>query len=185
MHFPQLTMTSQMGKIQINQRPATQEIRQPRAEVSIRQPQAEVTMYTTPAKLTIDQTQAFEDMNLMNILRRTQKNAAEGRQALIEGIGRRAEQGRQLMEIENKGNPISSQAITNSEPPDNGLGITFIPSHFSVKQHYEPSEVHIDVKTNQPEIHANPQSAAITYQAGELEISMLQYPSLQIEVEGL
>ncbi|MDY0393235.1 DUF6470 family protein [Virgibacillus halophilus] len=185
MHFPRLRMTSQMGKIQIKQLPAIQEIRQPKAELSIRQPKAEVTMHTTPSKLTIDQTQAFEDMNLMNILRRTEKNAMEGQQAFIEGIGRRAEQGKQLMEIEKKGNPISSQAIANSEPADNGLGITFIPSHFSVKIDYAPAKLHMDVKTTQPEIQATPHPVEQVYKPGSVDMGMMQYPSLEIEVEGL
>ncbi|MDY0405089.1 DUF6470 family protein [Virgibacillus sp. 179-BFC.A HS] len=97
MQFPQIRMTSQMAKIQINQQTAVQTIRQPNAALSIQQPQAELNIHTTKGKLTIDQTQAFEDMNLMNVFRLTEKFAQAGREAALQGAERRAQQGEQLM----------------------------------------------------------------------------------------
>lgn len=181
MHFPQIRMQSQMAQIQIQQTKGRQEIRQPKADLSIQQPRAQVSMKTTPSKLQIDQTQAWEDMNLMHIFRRNDKFAQEGMNAALEGAGRRAAEGTELMKIENGGNPIASQAIRNGHTPMKSLGIKFIPSHFSVKTSYQPSKVQIDVQTNKPIIEATPRRPEHHYEPGSVDISMKQYQSLEID----
>src|SRR5699024_12432179 len=89
-------------------------IRKMKADKKIKQPQADVVSKMTPAKLHIDQTKAWEDMNLMSISRRIEKFAQEGYQASLEGTKRRAEQGRELMEIEHAGKPLVQQAKENA-----------------------------------------------------------------------
>src|SRR5699024_11755166 len=115
MNFPQIQMQSQMGQIEISQTRGKQEITQPKAEPSIKQPSAEMEIGTTPSRLTIDQTKAWEDMNLMSVLRSSEKFAEEGATAIQEGTARRAEQGRQMMEIEHQEQIIVNQAISNSK----------------------------------------------------------------------
>lgn len=181
MHFPQIRMQSQMAQIQMKQTNGKQEIRQPKADLSIQQPQAQMSIRTTPSKLQIDQTKAWEDMDLMSILRRNDKFAQEGLNGSLEGVGRRASQGRELMEIEKDGNPIASQAIRNGHTSMKSLGIKFIPSHFAVKTSYQPSEVQIDVQTNKPIIEATPRRPEHHYERGSVEISMKQYQSLVID----
>src|SRR5690625_4931669 len=107
MKIPQIRMESQMGRIRIEQTPAKLDIRQPHAKQSIEQPKAEINITTTPGKLTIDQSQAWEERNLMNTLRLTEINAQESIRALQEGVARRAEQGAQLVKIEQGGNVIA------------------------------------------------------------------------------
>ena len=114
MELPQIRMQSQMAKISLSTQASRQEIRQPKADLSIQQPHAEISMRTTPSKLTIDQTGAWEDMNLRSVFRLTEKFAQDGKQAVAEGTGRRASQGTELMKIENKGNPLVSQAFQNA-----------------------------------------------------------------------
>lgn len=181
MQVPQIRIQSQMAKIQITQTKGKQEIRQPRAELSIQQPPAKITMNTTPSKLQIDQTQAWEDMNLMHIFKRNDKFAQEGMRSVQEGTGRRAAEGTEMMRIENGGNPIASQAITNGNTQMKSLGITFIPSHFSVKTSYQLAEVNIDVQTNKPIIEANPRKVEHHYERGQVDTSMKQYQQLEID----
>lgn len=181
MHFPQIRMQSQLAQIQIQQTHGKQEIRQPKADLSIQQPQAQVSMKTTPSKLQIDQTQAWEDMNLMHIFRRNDKFGQEGMNAALEGAGRRAAEGTELVRIENGGNTIASQAKRNGHTPMRPLGIKFIPSHFAVKTSYQPSEVQIDVQTNKPIIEATPSRPEHHYERGSVDISMKQYQSLEID----
>ncbi|WP_099159878.1 DUF6470 family protein [Virgibacillus ndiopensis] len=181
MQLPQIRMSSQMAQITIQQTPGHQEIQQPEADLSIQQPKAEISMKTTPSKLRIDQTQAWEDMNLMHISKRIEKFASDGRQRLLEGIGRRARQGNELMEIENKGNPIASQAIENGYDGMKKLGITFIPSQFAVKINYQPSDLQIDVKVNKPIIDAEPHRPIHKYEPSNVNIGMKQYQDLQID----
>lgn len=185
MLMPQIRMESQMAKIHIQQTAGKQEIRQQKAELSIQQPKAEMSMTTSPSKLQIDQTEAWEDMNLMQIMKRNDKFAQEGLQSLKEGIARRAQQGSELMKIEKKGNPIAAQAATNGYEVKKNLGIKFIPSHFSVKTNFQPAIVHMDVQTKKPAIDATVQKPEITYRRGSVDISMKQYQHLQIDYINL
>ncbi|WBX78642.1 DUF6470 family protein [Virgibacillus salarius] len=185
MKFPQLRMHSQMAKIQIEQIHGDQTIRQPKADLSIQQPRAEVTITKTPSKLEIDQTKAFADMNRMSIIKRNEQFAEKGKSAVLEGMGRRAQQGTELMKIERDGDSIVNQAVQNSQSPQKSLGIAFIPSLFSVKVNYQPSKVHIDVKTNKPIIEAKQNKVEHHYKQGEVAVSMKQYQDLTIEVVNL
>lgn len=185
MQFPQIRMESQMAKISIQQSQGMQEIRQPKADLSIEQPKAEISIRTNPSKLTIDQTQAWEDMNIMSPLRRTEKLAQEGYQGFLEGTERRARQGTELMRIENKGDPLIGQAIENGYGGMKTLGITFIPSPFSVKMNYEPADVQIDVQTNKPVINATIRKPEHDYSRSQVEIQMKQYEHLEIDFINL
>ncbi|WP_308418970.1 DUF6470 family protein [Virgibacillus oceani] len=178
-------MTSQKAMIAIQQTPGRQEIQQPRAELSIQQPKAEISMSTTPSKLRIDQTQAWEDMNLMHIFKRIEKFANDGHQGLMEGIARRVRQGDELMKIENKGNPIAGQAIENGFDQMKSLGIKFIPSMDAVKIHYQPSDLKIDVKVNKPRIEAEAHKPLHEYHRGNVSISMKQFSNLDINFANL
>jgi len=185
MNIPQIRMQSQMAQIEINQASAKQYIEQPHAEMSIQQPAASLSIHTTPSKLQIDQTKAWEDMNLMHITSRNERFAQEGLRAVQEGMARRAVQGRQLMMIENDGNPIKDQAVANSQNPKKQLGITFIPSPFSVKINYQPSEVNIDVQTNKPVIDVQRNDPEFHYEPGYVNISMKQFQELDIDFVNL
>jgi len=182
MQIPQIRMQSQMAQIQINQTDAELEISQPQADLSIRQPSPEVTINKTPAKFTIDQSRAFEDMNLVPVLKRNTQHAEQGIQAAMEGIARRAGEGRRLMEIEQEGSrPIIEQAKQRSERDRKQLGITFIPSHFAVKTHYEPSQIDFEVERNEPIIEVETHSPIMTYQSGMVETTLKQPAQLEIE----
>lgn len=182
MKLPQIQIRTQMAKIGIKQIPGVQEIKQPKANLTIKQPKADLQMEATPSKLTIDQTKAWEDMDLMNILRRTEKHAEAGYEGWLEGMGRRAEQGQELMKIEHQGNPIANQAIINSGEVKKQLGITFIPSVFSVRTGYEPGEVHVSSQANKPIIHAEISSPEHHYKPGRVDISMEQYENIEFGV---
>jgi len=185
MKLPQIRIQSQMAQIQIQKTDAQQQISQPRAELKIQQPKAEVSIRTTPGKLNIDQTQAWEDMNLMHISKRIEKYADDGKAAVLQGIARRAQQGDELMRIENGGNPLISQAIQNGHDQQKSLGIKFIPSHFSVKTSYQPAEVNIDVQINRPIIEATPRKPQFEYQPGKVETSLKQRQDLEIRFTNL
>ncbi|MEN1967320.1 DUF6470 family protein [Lentibacillus sp. N15] len=185
MHAPQIRMHSQMAQIHIQHTTGQQEIRQPQAEVSIQQPQAEITMRTTPSKLTIDQTKAWEDMNLMSVFKSIEKFADKGRQVLMDGINRRVQQGKELMQIENGENPLVTQVTDNAFAKEKLLGITFIPSPFAVKVRYQPSDLQINVQTHKPNIDIKPQQPIHHYQSGEVHTEMKQHPDLQIDVAYL
>lgn len=185
MQLPQIRIESQFASIGIRQPSGQQEIRQPKAELTIQQPQANFSMQTTKSKLTIDQTKAWEDMNLMSTARRVEVSAQEGKSALLEGMQRRAQQGSELMEIENGGNPIKQQAIINGHDQMKSIGFKYIPSQFSVKFHYQPAEVHIDAQANRPMIEVQINKPEHNYERGQVEIFMEKYGQLDINYTNI
>ncbi len=183
--MPQIQMESVTGQIGIRTLPAKQSIEQPKAVVEIQQPPAEMQIERTSSKLTIDQTKAWEDMNLKSIPRLVADFAQEGRSKAMEGAARRAEEGDELMRIEYGGNPLPGIAKRNSERPEASFNIGFIPSPFSVKLDYEPSDLDIRWTRNEPIIHAEPQKPVIGYEPGNVDIYMEREPSLKIDFINL
>ena len=185
MKLPQIQIKTEMAQIEINQIPAKQSIRQLKADMTIEQPKADLKIATTPGKLTIDQTEAWEDMNLLSSLRMTEMAAEEGKSSILEAIARRAEQGQQLMKIEHKGSPIVEQAVTNSGDTYKQPQITFIPSMFSVKMNYEPGDLHITSLENKPQIHVETKQPEHEYIPGQVEVAMKRYASIEFSVSKL
>ncbi|MFS0559819.1 DUF6470 family protein [Terribacillus sp. 179-K 1B1 HS] len=185
MQLPQIRIQSQQAKISLQTTDATVGIQQPGAEQTIRQPEAEVTMHTTPSKLTIDQTQAWNDMDLKSVFKRTEEFAEHGKKSYLEGIARRVQEGKEMMKIEKGGDPIVSQAKRIYERKIKEFGIGWIPSHFAVKIDYQPSELDINVKINAPEIKNTAQKPQYNYQPGQVHTGMKQYQSLKVDFEGL
>ena len=185
MLFPQIRMESKMARIGMEQTNSYLEIEQPKADLSIEQPKAEMTIETKKGKLTIDQTQAWEETNLMSTFRLTEKFAEEGKRATLEGTARRAEQGAQLIDIHKNVNVIAEQAFENGGTPRKQLSIKYIPSPFAVKIHYESAEVFIDIKENKPIIDVQVRKPEITFYRGGVRIFMEQYNELKIDFENL
>ncbi len=184
MEFPQIKMESQFAKIGIKQNPAQIELTQGKADVSIEQPKAEMSIQAPKGKLTIDQSQAWEEMNLMSTKRLNEKYAAEGLRAASEGTERRAEEGAGLIDIHKNVDMFAEQAYqkNNTLKP---LGFKYIPSPFAVKISYEPGDVQIDVQENKPIIDAQVIKPELTYYRGNVTITMEQYAQLNIDFENM
>ncbi len=185
MQIPQIRLESTQAKIQMTTTPSVQEIQQQKADLLIEQPKATLNIETTPGKLDINQTQAWEDMDLKHISRRIEEAADRGYQDWLEGIARRAQDGDQLMRIENGGNPIADQAQYNSESPIYEFNIGWIPSHGSVKLNYTPAKVNINVNVNKPIIHSNVNKPTMNYTPAKVNIELAQRNSLKIDFDNL
>ena len=133
----------------------------------------------------MEQIISFAIATYLNVFKSTERFAAEGMSGVKEGVARRAEEGMAMMRIENQGNPMIEQAVQHSQRPDKSLGIQFIPSHFSVKTHYEPGDVKVDFKVNRPNIHAQANRPEINYEPGDVETSLQQEASLSIDFVNL
>ena len=182
MKIPQIRMESQFAKIHIERTDAKLEMEHELPEMYIEQPQADISIRTVPGKLTIDQTQAVADMNLMSIMKRNDEYARESLEKLQQAIVKKAQEGKELMQIERGTNVIAEQAKRKVNPPLKQLGITFIPSHFSVKVNYEPAEVHIDAVPQRPIIRADIRPLQFTYHPGHVETKLAQRNEVKITV---
>lgn len=185
MELPQIRMQSQFAKIAMETEPARVHIQQPKAEMSMEQPKADVQIRQKLGKLTIDQSQAWRDMNLLNVYESIEEYAQLGKEGLLEGLARISRQGDELMKIEHGGNPIAAQAEENGFDPPKEFNIGWIPSVFAVKINYEPGKADIQVNPQKPRISVTPRKPEIHYDPGHVETYMKQYANLQIDFENL
>ncbi|KQL52985.1 hypothetical protein AN964_05310 [Heyndrickxia shackletonii] len=185
MKLPQIRLESQPAMIQMNSKIATQSIEQPAAGLDIQQPPAELHIERTPAKFTVDQSQAWADMDLKPISKRIKEFAQNGYQDWLDGIARRAEEGDQLMRVENGGNPIASISKENSKLPTHEFNFGLVPSPLSVKTYFDPSKLDIQWDTKKPSINVRVNKPTIEYSPGNVSISMKQYQSLKIDFTNI
>jgi len=185
MKLPQIRLESQWARISLSSTPPQQTIEQPQAELDIQSSKIEMEIHRKPSKLTIDQTKAWEDMDLKHVFRRIEEYADNGYQDWLNGLARIAEQGNELMKIEDGGNPIATQAKTNSESPMKEFNVGWVPSHFSVKIDYDPGKVDIEWKTQPAINNSKPKKPIVEYTPGSVNIEMEQKANIKVDFENL
>lgn len=181
MNIPKLQIQSTNAQISLNIQKPVQKIEQPKANLDLQQPQAKMSMQTTKPQLSIDSFEMRESLDLKGSRSRTAEVAQYSIQSALEGIGRRAQEGGELMQIENGGNPIAEQAKNHGKQPYSSLGIKFIPQPDSVKINFEPGSVDIQVEPQQVINNTTINKPIHNYTPGKVKVEMLQYPSLQID----
>lgn len=181
LNIPQLQVTTTKALLGLTTQKSIQEIEQPSATLDIQQPKAEMTMQTTKSRLSIDTTQARADMDLKSAARRTEEVAQYARSEVSNGIARRAQDGREMMMIENGGNSIKSFAERGLRQPYSGLSIKFIPSYGSVKVSFEPGSVDIRVEPQKVINNSKANKSIHTYTPGKVTTELLQNSSIQID----
>lgn len=181
MHLPQIRLKTTFIKTGLTIDKPVQEIQQPKAIQHIEQPAAILEIETIPGQLHIDSSQARAEVGLKTTSQRVQEFAQDGYQDWLTGLARRARQGRELMQIHKKGNPIVAHAKENSQLPEKQFNIGWIPSHFSVKMQYDPAQVNITVKPQRPVTEAEIQKPTHNYTTGKVRIDILQKNTLEID----
>jgi len=183
MNIPQLQIQTTRAVLGLQTTKPIQEIEQPKATLNQQQPAAILEISTTRPQLSVDTTEARAEIDLKSVFRRSEENEQLGKQGAMDGIARRAQEGQQMMEIENRGNVIREIAKQNTMPPPAPIGIRFIGNHSTIQVSIQPGTTTInatpqkavnDVQINKP-IHQ--------YTQGKVTGVMEQYPSIQIDVK--
>ncbi|WP_309088961.1 DUF6470 family protein [Domibacillus sp.] len=180
MQITTLDYTITNARLGIQTTSAKQSIQQPGATLDIRQPKAEMTIETTPGQLRIDQSQAFAEAGQKDVFQLTREAAAKARQQALEGIGRRAMEGRELADIHTGANAIQQQAQRASTRSFE-TGLAWIPSYGSVKIDYQVGDVTMNVQTHQVENNTRANKPIIHYQPGEVRFQVNEYPSVHFQ----
>lgn len=183
LNIPQLQITTTRGVLGLQTTQGTQEIEQPRAILSQQQPAAILEISTTRPKLSLDTTEVRADLDLKSVFKRTEEFAQLGIQEGIEGITRRAEQGRELMDITNGRNVIKQQAIENGSRPMKSLGIKFVPNPLKLQMSIQPGTLDINAEPQKPINEVIIQKPIYRYTPSKLTAQMEQWPSIQIDVK--
>ncbi|GEB77200.1 DUF6470 family protein [Sporolactobacillus inulinus] len=187
--LPHLEMHQQFGKIAIHSERANLALHQSPAEQSIQQPKAKMSLERTPAQVTIDQSNGWHNLDLKSARVRIAEAADAGRQAVRDGIMRRAQEGDELLHIErSKGkNLIAKQAADHAHNAVIGThyqtGNT--PASEAVHCEVSPARLQVDWQTHAPILSAVPHAPEASFQPGQAVTSMAQYPSLEIQAVGI
>ncbi|MEK5483890.1 MULTISPECIES: DUF6470 family protein [unclassified Viridibacillus] len=183
MKLDQIQIRTTDAKVGLNIIDSNQIIRQPRAQQHIEQPAAILEINSEPAKLLVDSSRAYRDLGLYTNRESIEKFASDGRQKGLEGIGRRASQGRQMMNIgKGKGSVIPAIAKNMANPPAKDIGITWKPSVGSVKIKYVPDHLNINITRQDPKIDVQIGKVVHDYTPGDVTGTMQQYPSVETTV---
>lgn len=168
----QISTSSTPGQLQVEQSPATLQLSQPRPEIKIN---------VQKGRLTIDQTAAWNAMNVKHIFTRIAETADKGQQKAFEGTARRAREGRELASIESGGNPITQHAVQNTTP-NFETGIGWLPGPQSVDFQYTPAKVNLDINAT-PHIENNSRAnpTRVTYTPGDVQTSLTAKASIQFQ----
>lgn len=185
MRMPHLEIKTTNGKIGIQSKAAKLSIHPQKADLQIRQPKAEMKIHVKPGKLLIDQSKAFSEEHLKPVSELIADYAKRGKQAVLQGIARKVQEGDALMNIQNGGHPIADIAKRDSTDPQLEYNIGWIPnSVFDVKIHYIPSKLSIQWSIHKPIIKATPHHPQYKYSPGTVDVYMKQWPSIHIKEVG-
>lgn len=180
MNIPQLQVTTRPARFSLDVQKPVQEIEQPRADLSIEQPAAILEISTTRPQLSIDTTENRAEVDLKHIFRRIQENADYGMQKVKEGTVRRAEEGMQLMKIED-GATVADIAKQSANPPQPQLGITFVGDPMKVKIDVTPGRLDINAEPQKPIINSQINKPIHNYTPGKVTLVMEDYGSIEID----
>lgn len=183
MEIPKIQIQTTQAKLGLTIQQPNQKIQQQQAEMKIQQPAAELSIRTTEGKLYQDASQARRDIGMISSMEMTKNYAEKGKQAALAGVARRAREGDQLMSIEKGGNAIYSIIDSKTGPKNTKVGLKFIPSGDSVKNTYTPATVDIKIQKNDPKIDVQINKPIHNYTPGNVNIDLIQKPSIQIDWE--
>lgn len=161
-----------------------QRISQPKATQTIEQPAGILEINTSRGNLQIDQSQAWRDLGLLTPKESVEKYAADGRQAVLKGITKRVQEGRQIMMNSGKGRGraiVANIAKQNHGPHRVPINIKFIPSVGSVKIDYTPGKLEVNYTPQKPNINVQVNQPIIDYKQGKVTHEVLQHPSIAID----
>ncbi|MEH7342625.1 DUF6470 family protein [Bacillus sp. JJ1532] len=186
MRLPSIQIHATSAKLGIQKTPTTIQMRQPMADMTMRQPHAQIDYQQRDTTIQIDQSEAFADAGLKPISRHIREWAEKGKQQALKATATIAQQGDQMMKIEQGGLVIPQIAKTNSEDPIREFNIGFMPSSASkVRIHYSSGKFQMDVKQQKPIIKIKPNQPVINVNPGKTNIYLKQKSSISFSVPGL
>lgn len=183
MNIPQIQIQTTKGILGLQIDKPIQEIEQPKATMQQEQPAAILEMSTTRPQLSLDTTEARADIDLKGPLRRGDENAQYGRQSAMEGIARRAQEGQQMMQIENGGNAIVDIIRQQTNPPPAPLGIRFVGDRTKIQMSFQQGTLDINAIPQKPILDVQINKPIHHYTPGKVSGVMEQYPSIQIDIK--
>lgn len=183
LNIPQLQIQTTRGILGLEITKPIQEIEQPRAIMNQQQPAAILEISTTKPKLFVDTTEARAEIDLKSVFRRIDEYVQLGKQGAMEAIGRRAQEGQEMLRIENGGNIFAELSKRNGTPPPAPLGIRFIGNKSGIQMSIQPGTTDIRFTPQKPVNDVQINNPSHQYTQGKVTGVVEQYPSIQIDVK--
>lgn len=180
MNIPQLQIQTTPAKLGLQNEKPIQELEQPIASQSIEQPAAILEMSTTRPQLSLDTTENRTDIDLKSPLRRGAENGQYGMQQALEGAGRRASEGQQLMKIEN-GASIADIVKQNTDRPQADINVRFVGDRTKLHMSFSEGSLNINVTPQKANINVQINKPIHNYTQGKVTGIMEQYNSIDID----
>ena len=156
------------------------EMRQSRADLSMKQGKVEMTQQTRPGTLEVESSVARSESNLKGTFELGSYFGRIGEQGAREATSRAAQEGDQLMRIEN-GNPIPSIAASKVNDPYPIADMGYMPKSIDrVKLTYTPADVKIEWNLTPAQIDVSLTPADISFTPWTTDISLRQQASLEM-----
>lgn len=184
MSWPRLEMHQQGLKIDWNVLRPSYTFQPGKAEVQISQTPAKMTLNPTPSRLSIDQSECWADMDLKHISRRIAEEAADGKRAVLEYIGKTAEEGTQLRSIEHKGDVLRNLAMQARIMPEYNIQYSNVPENFSLRIDVLPGELNMDWQRGGVNVDVKTIPYSQNYEMGKIDYYVKQKNELTIDVVG-
>lgn len=180
-----------MLQINIRTQPINLEYNLQNAQLNLKSIPPKLLMETIPPKLeirqpqgqlTIDQTPCRYSIGLKNNTDFAHDNVQLGRQALLEGIARRAAEGNRLAQIQNKTNAIADIATDSTRKSTPSLTWAHIKSPIIT---YQASPVEFNVIKGRVNYNLQRGTIQKDYQPGKVDIEVKQYSSIEFSIVDL
>lgn len=187
MKLPQIQIMTTDIQMDLQIQEPKQVIKQPQADLQIEQPAAILEINTTRGVLKIDSSQARREIGMIGTFESVKKYAEKGKQKNLQGIARRAREGRQVMLSSGKGQkpPAYAQIARQTHGPHRTpFNIKFVPSPGSVKIDYTPGTLDVNFQRRDPKIDVKVNKPIHQYTPGDVSVTMVQRPNVEIDVIG-
>lgn len=187
MKTPYLEISQTHGQIGLKSSKPFLKIQQQPADLQIRQQHGDnIKISKKAAQLFIDQTEAFADANIKGPLRRATEYAQGTKQKLLQYLAKTAQQGEQLMKIENGFGKIPQIAAENSKLFTKEFGMGWTPQSANrIKMSFQPAELDFSVSRSEPNISVTPRPVQIQAQPWQTDVYIKQKNNLAIRAVGL
>lgn len=176
----QLQVNHIWPQIGVNRAPARLEMQSPgfTLDISVTQPQTKIE-YSLP-EITIDQSQCFSEAGRKGIADFAEENASFAVSKMLESIGRIAEQGNALTDIQFGGNPIVDQSYYNAyDQFEHEFNMATIPKS---RPKIEVIEGSLDIQVIEGKLTNNTvsQKTSMQYVKGAIEVYLKQRGSIDV-----
>lgn len=180
MRIPQIRISQEFARIDMNIQEPKVETRQRQADLSISQKQPEMTVNRTRGSLDVDTTEARANVDLKSVARRIAEFADYSSQQLTQYIAEKSQEGDQMMQIGKKQTSIANQINNKRLQPKQPYHLPYNPDYMKIR--FTPDKLTIDWNISEPEINVKPNKPEISFTRGQVETYVKQKNWMEVDV---